>query len=93
MRFIPTIDTSCMRVSARLTLRSGGNGGVCRRVTLATRSKGTVIFFTMWAPTDRANNAWRSARCSRVILLAATLAEWNTHMDTGRANNTREALD
>ena len=92
MRFILAVDTS-MKVSARLTLRSGGNGGIRRGIALATRGKGTVVFFTMWAPTDRANNTWRLASCSGVIPLAAMLAEWNVHMDTGRANDTREALD
>ena len=92
MRFIPTVDTS-MRVSTRLTLGSGGNGGICRGIALAARGKGMVVFFAMWAPTDRANNARRLARRSGVIPLAATLAERNARMDAGRTNDTRKALN
>ena len=47
----------------------------------------------MWAPTDRANHAWRFACRSGVIPLAAALAEQNARMDTGRMNNTRVALN
>ena len=48
VRLIPAVNTN-MRVGTRLTLRGGGNGQIHRRVTLATRGKGTVIFFMMWA--------------------------------------------
>ena len=92
MRFILTVDTG-MRVGTGLTLMDRGNRRIYQRVTIAAGSKSTVILFMMWAPTDRANDMRRFASHSGMIPLAAMLAKWNAHMNTGRVNDTREALN